>query len=179
MSAKKMTVATIWLDGCSGCHMSFLDLDERLITLAEQADVVYSPVVDHKELPESVDVGLVEGAVSTEDDLQKALKMRKACKFLISLGDCAVTGNVPSMRNTFPLETVLDRAYRENVQAQPQIPSEGVPQLLQPVRPLHAVVPVDLFVPGCPPSADTIWYVLSELMAGRVPDLTTVTRFGA
>jgi len=175
----KISLATAWLDGCSGCHMSFLDLDQRLIELAEKVDVVYSPIVDTKELPGHVDVGILEGAVSTEEDLAKARRFRERCKFLISLGDCAVSGNVPSMRNTFDLDSVYDRAFVENVQAQPQRPTEGVPPLLPTVQPIHHVVNVDLFVQGCPPSADTIWYVLTELMAGRTPDPTQVTRFGA
>jgi NAD-reducing hydrogenase small subunit len=177
--SQKITVATTWLDGCSGCHMSFLDIDERLILLAEQVEVVYSPLVDAKHLPETVDVGLVEGSISSVEDEAKAREFRQHCRFLISLGDCAVSGNVPAMRNLFPLEAVLDRAYRENVQAHPQRPVDGVPPLFETVRPLHAVVPVDLFVQGCPPSADAIWFVLSELIAGRTPDPTTVTRFGA
>ena len=174
----KITVATTWLDGCSGCHMSFLDIDERLLTLAEKIDVVYSPLVDAKELPESVDVGLLEGSVSNEEDLAKALEFRKHCKFLISLGDCAVAGNVPAMRNVYTLDAVFDRAYEENVDVHPVRPSEGVPRLLEIVRPIHAVVDVDLFVQGCPPPARAIWYVLSELLEGRIPDPTTVTRFG-
>lgn len=175
----KITLATAWLDGCSGCHMSFLDLDERLIELADLVDIVYSPIVDTKELPQQVDLGILEGAVSTEEDLQKARMFRDRCKFLISLGDCAVSGNVPSMRNTFDLDEVYDRAFVENVQAQPQRPTEGVPRLLKTVLPIHQVVHVDLFVQGCPPSADTIWHVLTELIAGRTPDLTKITRFGA
>lgn len=175
----KVTVATTWLDGCSGCHMSILDLDERLLQLAELADIVYSPLVDCKELPETVDVGIIEGAVSTEEDLEKARMFRRRCQLLVSLGDCAVSANVPSMRNTFALDDVLDRAFVENAQTQPQHPSEDLPHLLPISRPLHAVVPVDLYVQGCPPSADTIWYVLEELIAGRVPDPTEVTRFGA
>lgn len=177
--AKKITVATTWLDGCSGCHMSLLDIDERLLALAERVEFVYSPLVDTKHLPESVDLGIIEGSVSSDEDLVKAREFRQHCKFLISLGDCAVSGNVPAMRNTFPLEAVLDRAYRENVQAHPQRPVEGVPRLLETVLPLHAVVPVDLYVQGCPPRADAIWFVLQELIAGRVPDPTQVTRFGA
>lgn len=178
-ASRKPTVATTWLDGCSGCHMSFLDLDQRLIELAELVDIVYSPIVDTKSLPETVDIGIIEGAVSTEEDLEKAKRFRKHCKFLISLGDCAVSGNVPSMRNTFSLDDVYDRAFKENVQAQPQRPTEGVPKLLPQVLPLHAVVTVDLYVQGCPPSANSIWHVLTELLAGRTPDPTTVTRFGA
>jgi NAD-reducing hydrogenase small subunit len=180
MSAtRKFTMATVWLDGCSGCHMSLLDIDEHLLELAQLVDIVYSPLVDSKQLPEEVDVGIIEGSVSTEEDLAKAQEFRRHCRFLISLGDCAVNGNVPAMRNLFPLETVFDRAYRENVTVQPQRPDRGVPRLLEPVRPVHAVVPVDLFVPGCPPSAKTIWYVLSELIAGRMPNPSEVTRFGA
>jgi NAD-reducing hydrogenase small subunit len=177
--SRKITLATSWLDGCSGCHMSFLDIDERLIELADKVEFVYSPLVDYKQMPESIDVGILEGAVSSEDDLDKALKFRKHCKFLISLGDCAVTGNVPAMRNFFPLDAVFDRAFKENVQLQPQRPTVNVPKLLVPVRPIHSVVKVDLFIPGCPPSANTIWQILSELVAGRMPNPAQFTRFGA
>jgi len=176
---KKITLATSWLDSCSGCHMSLLDIDERLVDLANLVEFVYSPLVDAKELPENVDLGVLEGSVSTEDDLHKALLFRRNCRFLVGMGDCAACGNVPAMRNLFSLDSVLDRAYQENVQLNPQRPTVHVPKLLTPVRPLHAVVHVDLFVPGCPPSADTIWYVLSELVAGRTPDTSLVTRFGA
>jgi NAD-reducing hydrogenase small subunit len=175
----KITVATTWLDGCSGCHMSFLDLDDRLLELVTKVDIVYSPLVDTKELPEHVDVGIIEGSVSSEEDLRKAQAFRKHCRLLISLGDCAVNGNVPAMRNQYKLDAVFDRAYRENVTIQPQRPTVGVPALIERVRPVHGVVDVDIFVPGCPPSADTIWYVLSELIEGRTPDPSRVTKFGA
>ncbi len=179
MNAARIRVATAWLDGCSGCHMSFLDMDERLVDLAQQLDIVYSPLVDTKVLPEQVDVGILEGAISNEDDLRHAQEFRKHCNLLISLGDCAVNGNVPAMRNPFKLEEVMDRAYRETVTTQPQIPHVGVPPLFHQVRPIHACVEVDVFVPGCPPPADAIFYVLSELIAGRLPDPSKVTRFGA
>ena len=175
----KITLATAWLDGCSGCHMSFLDLDQRLIDLVQRVDVVYGPLVDAKELPNQVDVGILEGSISSQEDLEKAQDFRRHCKRLVSLGDCAVNGNVPAMRNHFKLGDVMDRAYRENVTFQPQIPIRNVPKLLDTVRPIHAEVPVDIFVPGCPPNADAIWYVLSELIAGRLPDASAVTRFGA
>ncbi len=175
----RITVATAWLDGCSGCHMSFLDLDERLVELATKVDIVYSPLVDSKELPEMVDVGILEGSVSSEDDLEKAREFRRHCKLLVSLGDCAVNGNVPAMRNRYKLDAVLERSYRENVALQPQIPFNGVPPLLEKVKPIHGVVDVDVFVPGCPPCADAIWYVLNELIEGRTPDPSEVTRFGA
>jgi len=172
-------LATVWLDGCSGCHMSFLDIDERLLDLADQIELVYSPLVDHKEFPEEVDVTLVEGSVSSQYDLEKIQHIRAHTHTLISLGDCAVTGNVPSLRNSLTTESVLRRAYLDPGLANPQLPGDDVPRLLPIVRPVHAVVKVDLYVPGCPPSASTIFYVLSELLAGRQPDLSGKTRFGA
>lgn len=175
----KVKVATVWLDGCSGCHMSFLDMDERLLELSEHIDLVYSPLVDRKDFPQDVDITLVEGAVSSEEDLEKIQRIRQRTKILISLGDCAVTGNVPSMRNPFGSEAITQRAYLEEGLLQPQLPTTGVPPLLPKVRPVHSVVKVDVYVPGCPPHADTIFYVVSELLAGRTPDLTTRTRFGA
>ncbi len=172
-------LATVWLDGCSGCHMSFLDIDEQLLALADQVELVYSPLVDRKEFPDHVDVTLVEGAVSSESDLEKIRHIREHTSILISLGDCAVTGNVPSMRNSVGGEAVLRRAYLEPDLIDPQLPSVGVPRLLPMVRPVHSVVKIDVYVPGCPPSSTTILYVLSELLAGRMPDLNGKTRFGA
>jgi NAD-reducing hydrogenase small subunit len=175
----KQRLATVWLDGCSGCHMSFLDIDERLIALASLVDLVYSPLVDTKEFPENVDITLIEGAVSSEEDLHKIKHVRARTKILVSLGDCAVTSNVPGMRNPFGTKPVYERAYIENVTLDPHIPNQIIPALLPHSRPVHEVVTVDVFVPGCPPSADTIFYVLTELIEGRQPELTTRTRFGA
>ncbi len=175
----KVRLATVWLDGCSGCHMSFLDMDERLIELAEKVELVYSPLVDCKVFPEDVDIALVEGAVSTEGDLHKIQQVRARTRILVSLGDCAVTANVPSMRNPFPLGDVLKRAYWENANRDLGTPTQEIPALLERVRPIHEVVPVDVYVPGCPPSADVIYYALSELIEGRSPELSSRTRFGA
>lgn len=177
MSKKKL--ATVWLDGCSGCHMSFLDMDERLIELAGKVDLVYSPLVDAKEFPTEVDITLVEGAVSSEEDLHKIQLIRGRTKCLVSLGDCAVTANVPGMRNPFTLDAIYARGYRENATLDAGTPTEVVPRLLPHARPVHEVVSVDVFVPGCPPSADVIYYTVSELIEGRVPELSTKTRFGA
>ena len=175
----KIKLATVWLDGCSGCHMSFLDMDERLLELAEVVDVVYSPIVDTKEFPNEVDIALVEGAVASVDDEKKIKKIRDHSKMLVAMGDCAVTGNVPSMRNPFGPEAILKRAYDENAAAQAQIPCVMVPALLEKVRPVHEFVKVDMYLPGCPPSADVFYTVLSELLAGRTPDVASLTRFGA
>lgn len=175
----KTSIATMWLDGCSGCHMSLLDMDERLIDVLKQASIVYGPLVDRKDIPENIDVAVVEGAVSSREDWEKIRTLRERTRTLVSLGDCAVTGNVPSMRNPFGVQTVLAQAYLENVTIQPQMPNhDDLPTLIGRVRPIHEVVTVDVFVPGCPPPADTIFYTLSELLAGRVPDLHEHTRFG-
>ena len=174
----KAKIATVWLDGCSGCHMSFLDIDERLIELNDLAELVYSPLVDNKEFPPDVVVTIVEGAVSSDEDYEKIRMIRGRTKLLVSLGDCAITANVPGMRNEFKAKDVLDRAYMENADENLHIPVEVIPPLRKKSVPVHQVVDVDVFVPGCPPTADTIWYAVSELLAGRVPDLTGYTRFG-
>ena len=163
----KLKLATVWLDGCSGCHMSFLDMDERLLELAEFVDVVYSPIVDTKEFPDEVDIALVEGAVASVDDEKKIKKIRAHSKMLVAMGDCAVAGNVPSMRNPFGPEAILDRAYIENASLQQQIPCVVVPKLLKVVRPIHEFVKVDVFLPGCPPSADTFHTALTALVNRR------------
>lgn len=170
--AKKVSVATVWLDGCSGCHMSLLDIDERLIDLAASIDIVYSPIVDTKAFPEQVDLTLVEGSVSSEEDLEKIKHIRAHTRLLIAMGDCAVTGNVPSMRNPFGTTKVLQHIYLPNA------PDKIVPRLLPRVVPIHQVVEVDAFLPGCPPSADALYFALTELLAGRLPNMNGYTRFG-
>jgi NAD-reducing hydrogenase small subunit len=175
----KLKLATVWLDGCSGCHMSFLDLDERLLAIAELVDVVYSPIVDTKIFPDEVDIALVEGAVASVDDEKKIRKIRAHSKSLVAMGDCAVAGNVPSMRNPFGPEAILNRAYIENADVQQQIPCVVVPKLLRVVRPIHEFVKVDAFLPGCPPSADTFHAALTALVTGEPLDVPALTRFGA
>ena len=175
----KLKLATVWLDGCSGCHMSILDMDERLIDLADLVDLVYSPIVDTKVFPEYVDIALVEGAVASVDDEAKIKKVRAHSRILVAMGDCAITGNVPSMRNPIGPDAILERAYIENASAQPQIPCVVVPRLLSIVRPIHEFVKVDVFLPGCPPSADTFHTALTALITGEPLDIPALTRFGA
>ncbi len=175
-SASKLRVATVWLGGCSGCHMSFLDLDEFLIEVAGKIDIVYSPVVDVKEYPENVDLCLVEGAVCNEDNLEILHTIRRRTKGVVSFGDCAVTGNVPAIRNQLGLgnaDNVLQRAYLEGAQSNPSVPREPgiVPALLERVQPLHEVVHVDFYLPGCPPPADRIKALLSQILSGQEPKL--------
>ena len=173
MSKKKL--ATIWLAGCSGCHMSLLDIDERLLDIAKIADIVKSPIVDRKELPE-VDIALVEGAVASDEHLSEIKKIRQKAKILVSLGDCAVTANVAALRNWIPRERVLSRSYSEAESNDGKvIPNdEAIQKLAEKALPLHEVVKVDFYIPGCPPSADLIFYVLNELLNDRIPVLDKV-----
>lgn len=174
----KARIATVWLDGCSGCHMSFLDMDERILGLVDKIDLVYSPLVDHKHFPEQVDVTIVEGAVSSTEDLEKIRHIRARTKILVSLGDCAVTSNVPGMRNPFDPQKVMERAYIENAQLNQSLPTQDIPPLLRQTRPVHHYVKVDVFVPGCPPNADAIYNTVVDLLAGKLPDPTKLPKFG-
>lgn len=177
----KPRIATVWLGGCSGCHMSFLDIDERLIELADKMDLVFSPIVDVKAFPSGVDATLVEGAVANTDYADMARLVRRNSRYVVAFGDCAVTGNVTAMRNPIPVEQVLSRAYVDLADVTPQIPREypTIAELLPTARPLHEVIAVDAFLHGCPPSADDIWFAVGELLAGRLPAFSHVyPRFG-
>ncbi len=175
---KKAKLATLWLDGCSGCHMSILDIDEAIATIAQKADLVYGPLVDAHTFPDDVDVTIVEGAVSSQDDLEKIQHVRRHTRLLVALGDCAITSNVPAMRNPIPVKKLLERIYVEGVDTNPGVPTDGVPQLLKHAVPIHEVVKVDLYVPGCPPPASAIKFVLTELLNGRRPELNSQVKFG-
>jgi len=171
---RKPKIASDWMAGCAGCHMSLLDIDERIIAVAELADIRATPITDLKEPDEKgVDVGILEGGINNSANEEVAHRMRKRCSILVALGDCAVFGGVPAMRNFFTLEETLRRAYveTESTDSEGMIPND--PELCVPtkVRSLQEVVPVDIFVPGCPPDADTIFYVLSELAQGRRPEI--------
>jgi len=168
----KVKVATAWLDCCSGCHMSFLDLDEVLIDLASAIEITASPITDIKKFS-PVDVGIIEGAVSTTHDEEVAKKLRANCKILMVWGDCACFGGICTMRNLFPKEEILRRYYStESTTKDSNIPSsEDIPPLLEQVKPVNQVVKVDCYVPGCPPSSKAIHYALTELLEGRIPIL--------
>lgn len=173
---EKKKLATVWLGGCSGCHMSLLDIDERILELAALADIVKSPIVDGKELP-PVDITLVEGSVTSDEHQRELLHIRKQSRILVALGDCAVMTNITGMRNYFPLQEVLDTAYRMAPSNDGQGSAPSDPLLLKlhdKVVPLQEVVPVDYVIPGCPPKADAIFYVLAELLQDREPDLQKV-----
>jgi NAD-reducing hydrogenase small subunit len=174
----KARIGTCWLDGCSGCHMSLLDIDEAIVALLSKADIVFGPLVDAQEWPEGTDVAVIEGAVSSHDDLRLAQTARARSRIVVALGDCAVTGNVPSMRNGIPTRKLLERIYVEGASENPCIPTDGVPALLKQAVPLHESVTVDVHVPGCPPKPGTILMVLGDLLEGRMPDLGNKLRFG-
>lgn len=172
MSKKK--IATVWLGGCSGCHMSLLDIDERILDVAKLADIVKCPIVDGKEFPE-VDIALVEGAVTSDEHLHEILNIRKKSKALVALGDCAVMTNVTGMRNYFQLDEVFNTAYVDAISNDKEGTVPDHPALLRlhnKVVPLQEVVTVDFVIPGCPPSADVIFYVLNEFLNDRIPHLS-------
>jgi len=177
----KIRLATAWLGGCSGCHMSFLDLDERLLDLAASATLVYSPLADIKKLPNGIDVILVEGAVANTDHLRLALQIREQSRIVISFGDCAVTGNVTSLRNHLEVDDLLGSVYDKRLQ---QVSRDGdaesaLPTLIPKALPLHQVIAVDLFMPGCPPNPERIWTVLNALLRGETVIFTEeMRRFG-
>jgi NAD-reducing hydrogenase small subunit len=170
----KVKIATDWLAGCAGCHMSFLDIDERIVKLLESVEFTSSPVTDLKHPPEDgVTVGILEGAISNTHNVEVAKQMRERCQILVAVGDCATFGGIVAMRNLAGTQAALERAYLET-----ETTTEGrIPDSLELGRPLEAVtgvdkvVKVDVFVPGCPPSADAFFFVVSELLAGRKPVL--------
>ncbi|MDD5510093.1 MAG: hypothetical protein PHI12_04735 [Dehalococcoidales bacterium] len=171
----KVKVISAWLDACAGCHMSFLDIDEAIIGLADKIELLATPITDFKEFTPA-DVGIIEGAISNEHDEEVAKQIRANCKILMVWGDCAVFGGIVSMRNLFSNEEVLDRYYStESTTINSKIPcSEELPPLVK-VKPINQVVKVDCYVPGCPPSAKAILYALSELLEGRIPVLPSET----
>ena len=168
MSDPKVKIATCSLAGCFGCHMSLLDLDERLFELAERVELDRSPLTDIKELGEC-DLGLIEGGVCNAENVHVLMEFRARCKILVAIGACALNGGVPAMRNQYDLKDCLEESYLRGIGlVNPQIPNDPeIPLLLNQVHPLHEVVKIDYFLPGCPPSADAIWTFVNQLLSGQ------------
>jgi NAD-reducing hydrogenase small subunit len=169
----KVTVASDWLTGCAGCHMSLLDIDERIVELLEHVTLTSTPITDLKHpSKDGVVVGILEGGINNSTTEAVAKQMRERSQILIALGDCAVFGGVPTMRNFAGIDEALQRAYVETESTvDGQVPQHEDLAVMQECRAVDQVVPVDIYLPGCAPSADAIWYVLTELLAGRKPEL--------
>ena len=169
----KFKLATATLCGCFGCHMSLLDIDERILTLLEVVEFDRSPIDDIKKISQPVDLGFIEGGVCNAENVHTLDEFREMCKILVAVGECGITGGIPSMRNSFKLKDCLQEAYIGGFGIEfAQIPCDPeLPLLLDKVRPLHHIVKIDYSLPGCPPSADAIWHFLTELVAGRDPRL--------
>lgn len=172
---EKPKLATTSLAGCFGCHMSVLDIDERILKLVELIDFDKSPVDDIKEFTGRCLVGLIEGGCCNEENVHVLQKFRKNCDILISVGDCAINGGIPAMRNGIPLKECFEEAYLNGPSVHNpsgKLPSdEDIPLLLNRVYPCHEVVKIDYHLPGCPPSADTIWEALVALLNNKPLDL--------
>jgi len=169
----KPKVATGHFTGCFGCHMSLLDIDERIIDLVELVEFDKSPINDIKRFSGPVDIGIIEGGVSNDENVEFLRQFREHCKILIAIGACALNGGVPSMRNTVPLKECLEEAYLNGPTVSGGvIPNDpDIPNLLDRVYPVHEVVKVDYALPGCPPSADTLWAAITALLSGEEPAL--------
>jgi NAD-reducing hydrogenase small subunit len=164
----KVKVATTSLAGCFGCHMSLLDIDEHILELVELVDLDRTPFTDIKEIGDC-DLGIVEGGVANAENVEVLRDFRKHCKTLVAIGACAINGGIPAMRNQFEFRECLEESYVKGIGVHnPGIPDDPeIPLLLNKVHPIHEVVRIDYFLPGCPPSADTIWTFLTELLEGR------------
>ena len=166
--ADKIKVATASLCGCFGCHMSFLDIDERILELVQLIEFDRSPLTDIKTVG-NCDIGIIEGGVANAENVEVLREFRKHCKIIVALGACAVNGGIPAMRNSFTLKEYLEESYVDGINVDnPMIQSDPkIPMLLNKVHPIHEVVKIDYFLPGCPPSGDTIWTFLTELIEGK------------
>ena len=171
--ARKLRVATVSLAGCFGCHMSFLDIDERILQLIERVEFDRSPLTDIKTLG-PCDLALVEGGLCNSENVEVLKEFRAHSKVLVAGGACAINGGLPAQRNQLDVGQILADVYRQQtgVSAGSQIPNDPeLPLPLNKVHPIHEVVNVDYFLPGCPPTADAFWRFLTDLMDGRTPHL--------
>jgi NAD-reducing hydrogenase small subunit len=171
----KPRVATTSLAGCFGCHMSLLDIDDRILQLVQLVEFDRSPINDIKTIEGEVDIGLIEGGCANEENVEVLRSFRKRCKVLVSVGDCAISGGIPAMRNMVPLHECLREAFLDGPTVhnpEGKVPDDGeIPLLLDKVYPCHEVVKVDYHLPGCPPGADALWAALSALLEGSDVDL--------
>ncbi|MDP2751395.1 MAG: NADP oxidoreductase [Rhodocyclaceae bacterium] len=172
MNAPKLRVATASLAGCFGCHMSLLDIDERILPLLDRIEFDRSPLTDIKTIG-PCDLGLVEGSLCNAENVQVLREFRRHCKILVAVGACAVNGGLPALRNHLDLRDILEEVYHTEAGiAHGGIPNDPeLPLPLNKVHPIHEVVKVDYFLPGCPPPADAIWKFLTDLLDGRTPHL--------
>ena len=179
MSQKKLVVATTSLAGCFGCHMSFLDIDERILDLVEVVEFNKSPIDDIKEFTKEADVGIVEGGCCNSENVRVLREFRKHCKILISMGQCAITGGLPAMRNGIPLKELFAEAYQDGITVDNKlIPNdEEIPMILDRVYPCHEIVKIDAFLPGCAPRGDLIWEALTAIIEGRSLDHLSYENF--
>lgn len=169
---KKLRVATVSLAGCFGCHMSLLDMDERLISLLELIELDSSPFTDIKQCG-PCDVGLIEGGLCNAENVRKLRQFRERCTTLVAVGACAINGGLPALRNHIDIRDCLQSVYlsgkgldRGFIPNDPELPLP-----LKQVHPIQDVVKVDYFLPGCPPSGEAIWQFLTQLIAGQTPQL--------
>jgi NAD-reducing hydrogenase small subunit len=171
----KPRIATTSLAGCFGCHMSLLDIDERILQLAELVEFDKSPINDIKTFSSRCAVGLIEGGCCNEENVQVLRSFRQHCDVLISVGDCATMGGIPALRNMIPLKECLQEAYLHGptvYNPSGTIPNDSeIPLLLDKVYPCHEVVKIDYFLPGCPPPADTLWEALVALLGNQPIEL--------
>jgi NAD-reducing hydrogenase small subunit len=176
VTVSKPVIASASLAGCFGCHMSILDIDERILKLAEVVEFHKSPINDIKRFTKTCDIGLIEGGCCNSENVHVLRDFRKNCRVLVSVGECAIMGGLPALRNSLPLKECLEEAYLRTptIEAgEHVIPNdEDLPIILDKVYPCHEVVQIDYFLPGCPPSADAIWEAVTALIEGRPLNLT-------
>jgi NAD-reducing hydrogenase small subunit len=168
----KPIVATTSLAGCFGCHMSLLDIDERILELIELVDFNKSPIDDIKSFTQMCDIGLIEGGCCNSENIHVLKDFRKNCKVLVSLGECAIMGGLPALRNGISVQECLAEAYLDGPTVKCNtdkiLPNDDeLPMILDKVYPCHEIVKVDYFLPGCPPRADLIWEALVALVTGN------------
>ena len=168
----KTIIATTSLAGCFGCHMSLLDIDEKILDLIELVEFNKSPINDIKNFTKMCDIGLVEGGCCNDENVHVLKDFRAHCKILVSVGECAIMGGLPALRNTVPLQECLDEAYLNGPSVIDNnesgiIPNDPeLPVILNKVYPCHEVVRMDYHLPGCPPKAELIWEALYALITG-------------